>query len=118
MRGPMFPQIQGSAEGFTIQNEYLNNQAFLPKEQGSVGLSLTQMIYNDRLISNYRSSNRLYESDQHRISIWPDAASKSATPGPTRYFGGNPNWHRAGFMFLTAMPRSNADASRSTNCSL
>lgn len=63
IRGPMLPQIRSGAEGDVIRNDYLNDQTTLPKEQGSVGLSLTQMIYNDRLISDYRASKRFYESD-------------------------------------------------------
>jgi len=65
VRGPMLPQISAGADADRIENEYFENQTLLPIERSRVGLSLTQMIYNDQLISNYRSSKRLYESDLH-----------------------------------------------------
>jgi outer membrane protein TolC len=59
-RGYMLPQIYagGSYSNATLFPE----NPILPEEVASVGVSLGQMIYDDRTISNYRSSKRLYEA--------------------------------------------------------
>jgi outer membrane protein TolC len=80
IRGPMLPQIRGQAEATRLQNDFLKDQTFIPTEQGAVGLSVSQMIYNDRFISDYRSSKRLYEGNKQDreavvLDVMTDAGS-------------------------------------------
>ena len=39
---------------------------FLPENQGVAGVSLRQMVFDDRRISDYRSSGRIYDAAQYR----------------------------------------------------
>ena len=65
-RGSLLPQI--NAEGYysrlNPRGEALRD--VLPDAMSVVNVSLSQMIYDDRLISNFRSSDRIYDARQHK----------------------------------------------------
>jgi outer membrane protein TolC len=80
VRGPMLPQVRGQVGGTWLENELLKGQTFIPTEQGGAGLSVSQMIYNDRFISDYRSSKRLYESNRlDRQAVVLDVMNEAGT---------------------------------------
>jgi outer membrane protein TolC len=75
-RSPLLPQIgaNGSYDAF----EPGPLAGVLPDELGTVGATITQMIYDDRVVSDYRSSKRLYEGVRHdreaaRLDVLADA---------------------------------------------
>ncbi len=65
-RGSLLPQInaEGSYNRFNPRGEALKE--VLPDAMSVVSVSLSQMIYDDRLISNFRSSDRMYEARQQK----------------------------------------------------
>ncbi len=65
-RGSLLPQInaEGTYNRLNPRAEAL--KLVLPDAMSVVSVSLSQMIYDDRLISNFRSSDRMYEARQQR----------------------------------------------------
>ena len=65
-RSPLLPQIyaDGTYNRFNPRGEALKE--VLPDAMSVVSVSLSQMIYDDRLISNFRSSDRMYEARQQK----------------------------------------------------
>lgn len=77
-RSPMLPQILGRVSGQTLRNDWLTRT--FPEETGSAGFTLQQMIYDDRIVSNYRSIKRLYDADlQQRETVRLDILNEAAT---------------------------------------
>ncbi len=75
-RSPLLPQIDASGTYNAYQAGPLDD--LLPTNSGRAGVSLTQMIYDDRLVSDYRSSKRLFESAEYereaaRLDVLGDA---------------------------------------------
>lgn len=62
-RSPLLPQIGASGTYNAYQAGPLDD--LLPTNSAKAGVSLTQMIYDDRVVSNYRSSKRLLESAEY-----------------------------------------------------
>ena len=65
-RGSLLPQInaEGSYNRFNPRGEAIRD--VLPDAMSVVNVSLSQMIYDDRLISNFRSADRTYEANLHK----------------------------------------------------
>jgi outer membrane protein TolC len=59
---PMLPQITGGASYLT--QEPLVSSPLIFDSQTTAGIRASQMIFDDRMISDYRSSSRLYESSE------------------------------------------------------
>jgi len=65
-RSPLLPQIyaDGTYNRFNPRGEALKE--VLPDAMSVVSVSVSQMIYDDRLISDFRSSDRTYEARQQK----------------------------------------------------
>jgi len=63
-RSPLLPQVlaSGSYNHYDLDSEV----NFLPENLGTAGVSLQQMVFDDRRISDYRSSGRSYDAAQYR----------------------------------------------------
>jgi outer membrane protein TolC len=66
-RGGMFPELIG--DGSFVTHDYQGLAGLFPDEMGFLGLQLRQMIYDDRTISDFRSSGRLYEASTYRNEV-------------------------------------------------
>ncbi|MEJ2720525.1 MAG: TolC family protein [bacterium] len=62
-RSPLLPQLGASGEYNTREPGPLTG--ILPDQSGIAGVSLSQMIYDDRVVSDYRSAKRAYEGAQY-----------------------------------------------------
>ena len=60
-RSPLLPQV--GAVGSYANNQPIVPAAILPTDVGNVGLRVSQMIFDDRAISDFRSSGRRYEAN-------------------------------------------------------
>ncbi len=63
-RSPLLPQVL--ARGSYNHSDLDGEVNFLPENQGVAGVSLRQMVFDDRRISDYRSSGRIYDAAQYR----------------------------------------------------
>ena len=63
-RSPLLPQVL--ARGSYNHTDMDGEVNFLPENQGVAGVSLSQMVYDDRRISDYRSSGRIYDAFKYR----------------------------------------------------
>jgi outer membrane protein TolC len=75
---PLLPQILGAA-GY-MRNELILDAGLLPTELTSAGVRVSQMVFDDRIISDYRSSSRLHESvglerETQRLDVLTDAGT-------------------------------------------
>ena len=75
---PMLPQILGAA-GY-VKNEPVLDTGMLPTELTSAGVRVSQMVFDDKIISDYRSSSRLHESSElqreaGRLDVLADAGN-------------------------------------------
>ena len=61
VRGPMLPQVNAQVRGQELNNDFLTQ--ILPQSSVGVGFNVTQMIYDDRFVQDYRSSKRIYEGN-------------------------------------------------------
>lgn len=73
---PMLPQILGVAS-YTKYEPVLDT-GLLPTDLTAAGLRVSQMVFDDKIISDYRSSNRLHESTEleretRRLDVLTDA---------------------------------------------
>lgn len=73
---PMLPQVLGVA-GY-MKNEPVLDTGFFPTELTVAGVRVSQMVFDDKTISDYRSSNRLHESTEleretQRLDVLTDA---------------------------------------------
>ena len=60
-RGGMFPQINAKASQST--GDQIVSDGFFPTDVGTAGISITQMIYADTVVSRFRSSGHLYTAE-------------------------------------------------------
>jgi outer membrane protein len=63
-RSPLLPQVL--ARGSYNHSDLDSAVNFLPENQGVAGVSLSQMVFDDGRISDYRSSGRTYDAAQYR----------------------------------------------------
>jgi outer membrane protein TolC/ABC-type uncharacterized transport system substrate-binding protein len=65
-RSPLLPQVnaEGTYNRLNPRAEALRD--VLPDAMSVLNVSLSQMIYDDRRISDFRSSDRIYEARQHK----------------------------------------------------
>lgn len=63
VRSVMLPQVFASA-GYQHDNPWGQLKELFPNDQTAAGISLSQMLYDDQAISDYRSSKSLYEGSQ------------------------------------------------------
>ena len=75
---PLLPQILGEAA--YVRDEPVLDTGLLPTELTSAGVRVSQMVFDDKFISDYRSSSRLYESTElereaERLDVLSDAGS-------------------------------------------
>lgn len=73
---PLLPQVLAAA-GY-MKSEPILDTGLLPTELTSAGLRVSQMVFDDRIISDYRSSSRLHESvglerETERLDVLTDA---------------------------------------------
>lgn len=61
-RSPLLPQLNADA-GFLKAEPFFGDDGVFPREFANVGLRLSQMIYDDQSVSDFRSQGRLYEAD-------------------------------------------------------
>jgi outer membrane protein len=61
---PMLPQILGAAS--YMKDEPVLDTGLFPTELSAAGVRVSQMIFDDRVISDYRSFDRLHESSEFR----------------------------------------------------
>jgi len=66
-RSPLLPQAVAGAE-YQNLNQRRADPIF-PDDVGSAGIALSQMIYDDRAVSDYRSSSRLFESTEQMREV-------------------------------------------------
>ncbi len=76
-KSSLFPQIFAGA-GFQYDDPWGRLKEIFPKNQTVAGLTLSQVLYDDEVISDYRSSQRLfegtqYEHEQIRLDVLSDA---------------------------------------------
>lgn len=76
-KSSLFPQIFAGA-GFQYDDPWGRLKEIFPKNQTVAGLTLSQVLYDDEVISDYRSSQRLfegtqYEHEQKRLDVLSDA---------------------------------------------
>lgn len=62
-RSYLLPQISAGAS-YQYQDPRMLKE-IMPEEQSNAGVSMSQMIYDDRAVSDFRSSKRLYEGIRH-----------------------------------------------------
>jgi len=58
-KSSLYPQLYGTASGQTVRVPGL--EGIIPNDTGNVGVSLSQMIYDDRRVADYKSAGRLVE---------------------------------------------------------
>ncbi|NOR14172.1 MAG: hypothetical protein GQ544_00555 [Candidatus Aminicenantes bacterium] len=63
VRSVMLPQVFGSA-GYQHDNPWGRLKELLPTDHTVAGITLSQMLYDDEAISDFRSSKSLYEGSQ------------------------------------------------------
>jgi outer membrane protein TolC len=63
-RSPLLPQVL--ARGSYNHNDLDSEVNIFPENLGVAGVSLSQMVFDDRRISDYRSSGRIYDAARYR----------------------------------------------------
>lgn len=76
IRSPLFPQIGASANYRGIDNNMVGT--FFPDQWSQLNLNLSQMIFDDELISDFRSAGReydasMFQNESDRLDVYFDA---------------------------------------------
>jgi outer membrane protein TolC len=77
-RSPLFPQLGINGEYSYNDNNLVGN--LIPENWGRFGVTLRQMIFDDELVSGFRTSDRYYQAAQFRnqadrLDVFRDAES-------------------------------------------
>jgi outer membrane protein TolC len=62
-RSPLLPQLDAFGDYATNEQGFL--AGILPDQIGTVGVGISQMLYDDRVVSDYRSAKRFYEGAEY-----------------------------------------------------
>lgn len=65
-RSPLLPQLGVGADYLGVDNAFVGT--FLPDQWARANLRLSQMVFDDRLISQFRSAGREYEAATYRTA--------------------------------------------------
>ena len=68
-RSFLLPQINAGANYNRIKPRSETFEEFLPDAFSIVGVTVSQMLYDDKIVSDLRSSSRQYEAEQHKREI-------------------------------------------------
>jgi outer membrane protein TolC len=76
---PLLPQI--GVDATVNKSQTLFPNSLLPEESGTAGVRVSQMLYDDRLVSGYRASGRLHEGTQldreaERLDVMAEAGAR------------------------------------------
>jgi outer membrane protein TolC/ABC-type uncharacterized transport system substrate-binding protein len=76
VRSPMFPQVGAGAGYNNYDNAFIGT--LLPEQFAQFNLRLSQMIFDDELISNFRSAGReydatMYQNESDRLDVYLNA---------------------------------------------
>ncbi len=76
VRSPLFPQLNASANYQNVDNNLVGN--LIPERWARVGLRLSQMIFDDEMISDFRSAGReydaaMYQNESDRLDVYLNA---------------------------------------------
>lgn len=89
IRSPLLPQLGVGAEYLSVDNQMVGT--FLPEQWGRANASLSQMIFDDKFISDFRSAGREYEAamsrnQSDRLDVYVTAGSAYLEYVQTRLF--------------------------------
>jgi outer membrane protein len=76
VRSPLFPQIGAIADYNNIDNQLVGN--ILPEQWARATLRLSQMIFDDELVSNFRTAGReydaaMFQNQSDRLDVYLEA---------------------------------------------
>ena len=91
IRSPLFPQVGVGTEYIGMQNSLVGE--FLPENWARADVSLSQMVFDDQLISDFRTAGRNYDAakfqnESDRLDVYLDAQSAYLTYVQTRLLYG------------------------------